>query len=293
MTTRFSCATMAPLMDAASSLSARDGTRLFFQWHPPASARRGVVVLTHGLGEHSGRYGHVVEHLTKRGYAVARHDLRGHGHSGGRRGDARAFTAFLDDLDLVAAEAARCAGGETPLFFYGHSLGGLISLRFLQTRALEARGAVISSPWLRLAFEPPWWKLALGRMARRLLPGLRQPTGAQPQRVSHDAAFLQTLPDLHLVHHFISARLYFEVLAACAAAEAEAGAFTAPLLMLHGDADPVTSWQATRTFFDTAASPTKRLHLYPSVLHEVHNDNGRAQVLTDLTTWLDEQTAAS
>ncbi len=279
---------------AASSLTACDGTHLFFQWHAPASEPRGVVVLTHGLGEHSGRYRHVVEHLTGQGYAVARHDLRGHGHSGGRQGDARSFSLFLDDLGQVVGETARLAGRETPLFFYGHSLGGVISLRFLQTRgeAVPTRGAILSSPWLRLAFEPPWWKLALGRLARRVVPGLRQPTGAQPRRVSHDVAFLQTLPDLHLVHHCISARLYFEVLAACAEAEAGAGAFATPLLMLHGEADPVTSWQATRAFFDAAASPGKRLHLYPSALHEVHNDTGREQVLADITTWLDEQSAA-
>ena len=53
------------------------------------------VLLVHGLAEHMGRYGHVVEALTGAGFAVTAVELRGHGESEGKRGARRPLGAVL------------------------------------------------------------------------------------------------------------------------------------------------------------------------------------------------------
>lgn len=278
-------------------LSTRDGLALHFRWTPARQASsapplagegRPAVLITHGLGEHSSRYWHVEEHLAACGFGVALYDLRGHGRSEGRRGDAPGFQSFLDDLDcVIAAVRQRLGPSPGPLFLYGHSLGGLITLRFLLERPRSGvRGAIAASPWLQLAFAPARWKLCLAALARFVWPGFRQITGVDPRRLSRDATFLAAMPDLHLSHHRLSARLFHEILRACKVVAAGATQIREPLLLLHGQADPVTSWIATHAFYQACASTDKSLKLYPGVFHETHNDLDRSQVLADVSAWL-------
>lgn len=286
-----------------------DGNTLETQWARPESAfsRNGqapeellpaaprppvaAVLFTHGLGEYSSRYGHVLEHLTSHGLEVFTYDVRGHGRSSGRRGDAPGFKVLLDDLALyieMVQERRRKSGwGDRPLFLYGHSMGGLITLSFLQTRRPNVAGAIIASPWLRLAFEPPRWKLLLGRVARAIYPGLRQLTGLERHRLSRDPEFLQSLPDLDLAHQHISARLFYDILDECDRVFSSAGEKLPPLLLIHGQADPITSWTATSDFYELAGADDKTLKLYPEATHETHNDLDRQKVLDDITTWLE------
>src|SRR5688500_13966347 len=97
-----------------------DGVNIHTRRWEPEGPTKGAVCLVHGLGEHSGRYGAVAPRLTEAGYAVCAFDLRGHGESGGRRGDTR-FSAASEDIDRLLADAAD-RFPDAPRFLYGHSL---------------------------------------------------------------------------------------------------------------------------------------------------------------------------
>ena len=102
------------------------------------------VVLTHGLGEYSGRYEHVAATLAGAGLRLWAYDLRGHGRSEGPRGDALNYGLLVEDLAQVVARVRR---ESEALFVMGHSLGGQITLSYLLQRGGEGlRGAVITSP---------------------------------------------------------------------------------------------------------------------------------------------------
>ena len=264
--------------------AARDGGRLWVRTMDPAAKARAELLVTHGLGEHLARYAHVAAAMTARGIRVHRYDLRGHGRSSGRRGDVERPDVFLDDLQMLHA---RAAGSGLPVFLYGHSMGGQLTLRFLERDRPAVAGAAIASPWLRLAFDPPPWKLAVARLARRVWPAWTLGTGMRPERLSRDPAHVATIPDLELMHHRISARMFFAVRAGGEAALAGAREVCAPLLLLHGDADPVTSWQATREFHASAGSVDKTLRIYEGAVHEMHNDLVRAEVLRDIGEWIE------
>jgi alpha-beta hydrolase superfamily lysophospholipase len=268
--------------------AARDGTRLYVRCAEAAGGtRRGSVLLTHGLGEHAGRYDHVAARLTGAGWRVYSWDLRGHGRSDGARGDAPRYEALVDDLAEVW-ELAREGSGGGPLFLHGHSTGGQIALNFAVRHNPAAAGLVITSPWLRLAFDPPAWKVALARVAAGLWPAFSQGTEVRPDRLSRDLAFLQAMPDPHLVHHRISARMYHGVVAGGERAAREAAALEYPMLLIHGANDPVTAVEATKEFFHALRSRDKRLILVPGALHETHNDLCREEVLTRMVDWLEE-----
>ncbi len=269
---------------AAGEVAAEDGGMLRLWGASVAGPIRAEVLLTHGLGEHSGRYAHVAAAFAERGIRLLAYDLRGHGRSSGRRGDVPDYARLLDDLRVVHAQAALSG---RPLFLFGHSLGGQVTLRYLQRDQPSVAGAIVASPWLRLAFDPPWWKVAAARAALRFAPGLRFSTGMRLERLSRDLAHLEAMADPQLMSHRISARMYFAVAAAGELALSRAGDIRAPLLLLHGDADPITPWRATEELCKAAGSPEKTLKIYPGVLHEAHNDLGRDVVLRDIADWIE------
>lgn len=261
----------------------RGRTRLFLRVARLAVPVRAEVLLTHGLGEHSGRYLHVAAALAERGLRLWSYDLRGHGRSGGPRGDAR-YGDLLEDLAQVHSEVAQTG---QPVFFMGHSMGGQIALSFLLERTVECRGAVIASPWLRLAFVPPRWRTALAAIAALILPRWTQTTSSIATHLSRDLAHLATLPGPELVHHRVSARLFLALQREGERLLDRAGDFKLPLLLIHGSRDAVTSCTATQEFYERAASADKRFTLYPDFLHETHNDLGRERVLQDAASWIE------
>jgi len=270
--------------------TAADGTRLFIRASdPPAGTARGSIVLTHGMGEHSGRYHHVIRRLAGAGLRVLTWDLRGHGRSEGRRGDIRCYDLLVDDL-LAIWTLARA--GPAPHFLYGHSLGGQITLNFALREQPAAAGLVITSPWLRLAFDPPWWKLALARAALLLWPAFTQDTELVPTRLSRDLEFLNAMPDPGLVHHRMSARMYQALITGARRAFHDAAQLPYPILLIHGSRDPVTSVTATEQIYGALRSRDKSLVIIPEALHETHNDLCRDAVLSQITAWLDARLPA-
>jgi alpha-beta hydrolase superfamily lysophospholipase len=262
------------------------GVRLWWGMSLPGARVRAEVVLTHGLGEHGARYEHVAECLAARQIRLIVYDLRGHGRSGGRRGDAPGYTALIEDLQRVIS---LCPRGEGPIFLMGHSLGGQITLQYLLQHADSVAGAIIASPWLRLAFAPARWRVVLARLMLRWWPSFPQKTPTGPMRLSRDLAHLATLPLPNLIHHRITARLFFAIDQAGRELLEAAPRLQMPLLLMHGEADEVTSPEATRDFFQRVGTREKRLILFPDALHETHNDLCRDQVLGEITNWLMER----
>ena len=264
---------------------APDGTGLFVaSTDPGPAAARGSILLTHGMGEHSGRYRHVVQRLNAAGFRVVAWDLRGHGRSEGRRGDIRDYDLLVADL-LEVWSLARPGPG--PIFLYGHSLGGQITLNFAVRHCPEAAGLIVTSPWLRLAFVPSRRKLLLAWIAAHLWPSFTQDTEMALTRLSRDLDFLKALPDLHLVHHRMSARMYQALLAGARRASCDASQLPYPMLLVHGSRDPVTSVSATEQFFHNLQSHDKSLVIVPEALHETHNDLCRDTVLSQIIAWLE------
>jgi acylglycerol lipase len=245
------------------------------------------VVITHGLGEHSGRYDHVIARLTAAGLRVYSWDLRGHGRSEGARGDARDYGVLMDDgAEVWGLARAESAGGR--MFLYAHSTGGQIVLNFAVRDAPQAAGLILTSPWLRLAFDPPMWKLALARVAAGVWPSFSQETEVRPDGLSRDMHFLKSMPDPQLVHHRMSARMFRSMVAGGMRAARDGTRLEYPMLMIHGANDPVTSVEATKEFFHALRSTDKSLFIVPEALHETHNDLCRDTVMTRIVEWLEQ-----
>jgi alpha-beta hydrolase superfamily lysophospholipase len=266
-----------------------DGTSLRLRVYRPETPPRGVIVITHGHGEHLGRYNHIGEALCGAGHVVYTYDLRGHGRSGGKKGHSPSFLTYVDDLYEVHDLASRTDPAPR-LWLMGHSMGGLITLTYALRRAPQAAGVVVTSPLLRAKFEPPAWKVTMAQLLGGLLPSLTVSTGLDVSvPMSHDEAFLKAMPDQDLPHALMSMRVGADLLHVMEDTLAAAPHMTLPLLMLQGEADGAVDPKATRQFYDQAGSRDKFFKLYPGLYHEIMNENERERVLDDILAWLEKR----
>jgi len=135
---------------STGTFRASDGTQLFEQWWQPVAETKAVLVIVHGIAEHSGRYAYVANYMGGHGYAVATFDLRGHGHSEGDRAYVRSFDEYLSDLDQFLARVREQEPGKA-IFLLGHSMGGTIIALFAITRQPGLAGLILSAAAVKLS----------------------------------------------------------------------------------------------------------------------------------------------
>ncbi|MEW6724676.1 MAG: alpha/beta fold hydrolase [Bacillota bacterium] len=254
-------------------------------WQP--GAPKGIVVIVHGSGEHSGRYQPTASFLAENGYFVYALDLRGQGRSQGLPGHVDRFDHYLDDIGAVL-ELAR-QRSTAPLFLLGHSVGGLLALTFGLRYPSGLAGVIASGPCLALSLAVPPLKAAAGRLLSRLWPTLRLPSGIRSRDLASDPEVGRRYSADPLVVRVVSARYYTELEQAMAFVRGQATTFARPLLILQGADDRLVSSPAVREFFQAAGSTDKTLEWYDGAHHELLNDYSGDRVRATILDWLDRR----
>lgn len=277
------------LQTTADHFAARGGLALLHRSWRPASPR-GTLALVHGLAEHCGRYEHVAHAFAERGFSVHAYDQRGHGQSEGPRAYTPSFEALLDDLQSYL-EHVRRSDPEGPLVLLGHSMGGLEVASLLVRRKPTVDVAILSGPALAPPAVPGLQRMAL-QVLSRIGPRLRIPSSIDPEGLSIDPEVVQAYIADPLVDKRYTARLITELIAAMRAIEGRAAAIEVPLLIVHGEADPICDVEASRRFAAALTRPGSELKTYPELRHEVLNEPQRGRVFDDISTWLEKHLPA-
>ena len=139
-------------------------------FHPfPAFFHPAVLLIAHGLAEHSGRYMNVVNHFVPKGYAVYGLDHIGHGKSSGKRVYVERFEDFSETLKTYVDMVCHWQP-EKPIFLVGHNMGGLISSVYLLTYQAGLRGTVLSGLAVKVPDKLSPVILFVSRVLSMLLP---------------------------------------------------------------------------------------------------------------------------
>ncbi len=257
-------------------------------WQPETSKFNkpvGVVVLIHGLGEHSSRYEHVAEFFTYYGWVVLANDRSGHGKSGNKRGHINQYEEVFDDIKQLYQEA-KTKYTDLPVFLYGHSMGGGIVLDYLVHHHPKVfKGVIATSPLLQPAFKTPKALLFVGKMLRPLLPSFTQDNQLDPSLLSRDELVVKAYLSDPLVHSKVTFETAIKMLQAGEDTLAYTGKIETPLLLTHGTEDGITSHQATRKF-SMGVQGDVTLKLWEGFRHELHNEPEKLEVLDHIYQWM-------
>ena len=251
----------------------------------PGENTKAVIILVHGLGEHIQRYVYWADLFKKEGIAFLGVDLPGHGRSEGRRGNIRSYRRLEEMIDILIKSCSQTFPG-CPVYIYGHSLGGGIVLNYLLRRNPKVKGAIVTSPFLRLAFEPPKIKLFIASVMKNLLPGLIQPSGLNTSHLSHDIEVVEKYKNDPLVHGKISVSLFAESVAAAKYSLTHASELKVPTLILHGSDDMILSPEGSREF--AAKTSMAELKIWEGGYHELHNEPFKDEVFKYIMDWINK-----
>ena len=262
----------------------KDGPDLYFVSAMPKHARAAVGIL-HGYADHAARYTHVMDAWAERGIASIALDMRGHGRAQGTRGHCGRFDEFIDDASELARLLADRATG-IPTFLMGHSFGGLVAAHSVLDSARSWRGLLLSGPYFDLALEVPRAKLALGRIASRVVPKLGLPSGLLGKDLTHDPARARAYDEDPLVFPLARARWFRETQKAQARLFERTSEITIPLYMVFGANDPVAKLDAGKRWLDATRSADKTWDPREGLFHEVLNELSWRDIANTMADWM-------
>jgi acylglycerol lipase len=258
-------------------------TKIYYQAWLPEAQVKAVLLVVHGLSEHSGRYMEVVDHFVPLGYAVYAFDHIGHGQSQGIREFVERFTDYTDTLAAYCKLVEGWQAGKA-IFLFGHSLGGLIASYYLLDHQASFKGAVISGPGIKLSVSPV--TVSIYKILALLAPKMGFWT-VDATGISRDSKVVESyLNDPLVFHGQTPLRSVVEILKAQQRVTAEVQEIRLPFIVLQGSADKIVDPGGAQILYHGASSADKTISIYAGLYHEVFHEPERARVLKDVETWL-------
>ncbi len=268
------------------SFSGKGGVEIFFQKWLVENAKA-VLIIVHGLGEHSGRYNNLVSAFGGKNISVFAIDHRGHGKSQGKKGHIDSFMDYVYDLKLFV-EYVKEENRGLPVVLYGHSMGGVIAAKYALTYSDDPSVVVLSSPGFAPAFTVPGWKKSVAAFFSSRIGSLTMPNGLSSSDISRDNEVVKAYDNDPLVHNKVSARWFTEYMKTGDDCMANAHSLMKPLLVFHGKGDKIADCKASEEFGRKAGSSSKEILLYNEMYHELINEPeaDRTRVLKDVVSWV-------
>jgi acylglycerol lipase len=243
-----------------------------------------IVLIVHGHGEHAGRFQKVAECFNDNGFSVFALTLRGHGNSEGKRGHAPSLEQLLTDIEYFI-RFVRVDFLDAHLYLYGHSMGGNVILNYLaKDQSKEIIAGIATSPWIKLAFEPPKWKVNLGNWVAGYIPTLIQSTGLKAEDISSIKEEVDQYDNDPLIHSKISAKLFTSITKGGEYLIHNTHKFKHPIFLAHGQLDKIISHDATAEFAKDSRLFTFKS--YPRSKHEIHHDVDFEDLMGDIVEWI-------
>ncbi|WP_448376317.1 alpha/beta hydrolase [Fervidobacterium sp.] len=239
----------------------------------------GWVVIVHGLGEHIGRYERLINVLVDNGFGVFGFDLPGHGKSSGKRG----HTSIEEAIEIID-EITKSINSFT---IFGHSLGGLIAIRYTEERPNKISKLVVSSPALYL--EPKPSQIMMMRIFSLLAPTMTVKNGIDPNLLSRSKEAVEKYIKDPMVHDRISIKLGKSMLKNVELAHEQSGRIKCPVAILIGTEDKVTPPEGAKRFFEELDTQ-KKIEEFSGGYHELfedpeHSDKFHERILYYIDAW--------
>lgn len=274
---------MEPIKEFWQSSS---GKRLL-AWHlKPVAQPKAVILLVHGHGEHSLRYLPWARRFAYHGFVFSSWDHAGHGQSEGLRGHIKYFEQLLFEIDLAITKITH-EYPKLPIILYGHSMGGNIALNYAINRPAKLSLLVVTSPWINLSNPPSKFMELVSSVMNIIAPFVQIKSTVKPEQISRVPEEVEKYATDPLNHALITPRLYTAIRRSSQYIIKNADKIRIPTLLLHGNADSITSFQSTADL--SRKIPRATYVEWPDCYHELHHEEIREDVFATILSWMNEQ----
>ena len=268
------------MMSEERMIRSFDGIQLFTR-KDEADKAKAVIVISHGLAEHLGRYDALAATLAKHDFTVYRYEQRGHGRSEGKRTHFKDFNEMPDDLKTVMDLAKEENPGQA-IFLIGHSMGGFTAASFGTKYPKEAAGIVLSGALTRYNKE-------IFGVLPMDLPEETYLDNELGEGVCSDPEVVKAYGEDPLVEKKISVALINQFGPGIAWLKEHAESFVDPVLVLHGNEDGLVAEKDSRDFYGDIGSRDKTLKIYASLMHEIFNEPAKFKIYDEVIDWIEER----
>jgi len=263
----------------------RNNFNLYYQSWLPEGAPNAVLLVVHGIAEHSGRYSNLVNYFVPKGYAVYSFDLRGHGKSDGTRSHIEHFSYYLDDVKTYF-DIVKKQNPNAKIFLVGHSMGSTIAIAYAVEHQSELSGLIVSGTTLKAGNSINKASILMAKILSVLAPKMGV-AALDANGISRDKAVVAAYINDPLVYTGkLRARWGTELLKTMEKLKSKISELSLPILIMHGSADRLSDPSSSKMLFDGVSSKEKTLKLYEGFYHEIFNDPERQQVFSDMEAWL-------
>ena len=245
-----------------------------------------LVIMVHGIGEHSGCYDELAKKFVEQSVGFLAFDLRGHGRSTGIRGHA-SIKLIKDDLRMVI-EYIHQKFPDVPIVLLGHSMGGSIVLNYAIDKNVKVQGVIASSPWLKLMHLPQPLLVWLAKVASHIVPWLTVRTGIRADQLSQSGSSRKSTKTDPLLHKKISVKLFVDLWTNGRKILSNKYCPEIPVLLMHGTADSLVSFEAAKSF---AKRNRKSIFFknWNKMRHDLLSDTGNEMIVRYVVNWLSKQ----
>jgi len=262
----------------------KEGQSIFHQQWLPTNKPKAVFLVCHGLNEHSGRYQHLAKFFTEKGYGVYGFDHIGHGKSDGTRSFVKDFPTFTDPIHILLNRIKE-TNPDVPVILLGHSLGGLIGIKFLIDNQEKLEGAVISGALVMVPEFVSEFTVKIGTVLSKILPKVRL-EGIEKSALSRDPEVVDKYINDPLVYNGkATARISSVILEGITYVAEKGSTVTTPVLLLHGGQDRICSPSWSTYLHNLVSSQQNQLIIYDELFHEIYNEPEQDSVFADVLNW--------
>tara|TARA_R100001143_G_scaffold63387_1_gene70103 strand:+ start:39086 stop:40003 length:918 start_codon:yes stop_codon:yes gene_type:complete len=274
---------------------------------------KGVILIVHGLAEHSGRYSHFAKFLNSNNYHVFAYDHRGHGKTDpdhlGVIDHNDEFNLMVKNLNDVF-QYVSSAYPNLPIILFGHSMGSFISQRFMQLYDAKPDALIYSgsngkpplllhagiqiSALLKSFFGKDSKSNLLDRLSFGAYNRHFKPNRTDYDWLSRDTDMVDLYVDDPLCGFICSNSFYHQLFKGIQDIHAHP-VFAdhnpdIPVLLLSGDQDPVSNFgkgiRNLEKIMRKSGVSDITTHLYEGGRHEMLNEINRDEVFDNLLQWM-------
>ena len=258
---------------------------LYYQCWLPEKSPRAVLLVAHGLAEHSGRYKNLVDYFVPKGYAVYALDHRGHGKSEGARCYVDRFADYLADFKTFF-DIVRKENKNARIFLVGHSMGATIAAAYAVEHQKELDGLIVSGASLVASTSVSPALLVMAGLVSALAPKMGV-TVLDASAISRDGAVVDAYVNDPLVYRDkLPARMGAELAKMWKQLPEKMSEIKLPILIMHGSADRLADPRGSKLLYEQAGSEDKTLKIYDGFYHEIFNEPEHREVMADMESWL-------